>query len=118
VGYYFDDLLVYPERLCLENALSAGRHGARVVNYAEVEEVLRGAHGAPAGVAVRDLLTGRVATLRARMLVNATGPWVDQFRARGGNRPGPRIVRGTKGIHCLLPRLTERAPTTARPTTG
>ena len=29
-GYYFDDLLVFPERLCLENVLSAARHGARV----------------------------------------------------------------------------------------
>src|SRR5882762_9741958 len=28
-GYYFDDLLLSPERLCLENVLSAGRHGAR-----------------------------------------------------------------------------------------
>ena len=27
-GYYFDDLLVVPERLCLENVLSACRHGA------------------------------------------------------------------------------------------
>src|SRR6266852_1455613 len=33
-GYYFDDLLVFPERLCLENVLSAVRHGARVFNYA------------------------------------------------------------------------------------
>ena len=31
-GYYFDDLLVFPERLCLENVLSACRHGARAYN--------------------------------------------------------------------------------------
>jgi len=37
-GYYFDDLLLYPERLCLENVLSAARHGARAFNYCEVEE--------------------------------------------------------------------------------
>jgi len=109
-GYYFDDLLVYPERLCLENALSAMRHGARVANYTEVEEIVRGPDGAPAGVKVRDLLTGRVSTLRARLVVNATGPWVDQFRERAKvSERGTRIVRATKGIHCLLPRLTERA---------
>jgi glycerol-3-phosphate dehydrogenase len=109
-GYYFDDLLVYPERLCLENALSASRGGARVLNYAEVEEVKRGPDGVPAGVVVRDLLSGRVATLAARVVVNATGPWVDQFRQRAGvSERGRRIVRGTKGIHCLLPRLTARA---------
>src|SRR5467141_377366 len=64
-GYYFDDLLVYPERLCLENVLSACRHGARAFNFAEVEEVRRDARGQIAGVTVRDLLTGGVARLGA-----------------------------------------------------
>lgn len=109
-GYYFDDLLVFPERLCLENVLSAVRHGARAFNYAEVEEVRRDAGGAVAGVRVRDLLTERSVTLGARIVVNAAGPWVDLIRARAGvTERGPRIVRTTKGIHCLLPRLTERA---------
>ena len=44
-GYYFDDLLLFPERLCLENILSACRHGARAFNYAEAEEFLRDRHG-------------------------------------------------------------------------
>src|SRR5207253_5224773 len=83
-GYYFDDLLLYPERLCLENVLSACRHGARAFNYAEVEEVRRDARGQIAGVTVRDLLTGGVARLGARVVVNASGPWVDDFRALAG----------------------------------
>ena len=109
-GYYFDDLLVYPERLCLENVLSACRLGARAFNYAQVAEIVRDAKGRITGVRARDLLTGRVATLGARIVVNATGPWVDQLRdlARVSER-GPRILRRTKGIHCLLPKLTERA---------
>jgi len=109
-GYYFDDLLVYPERLCLENVLSACRLGARAYNYAQVAEIVRDAKGRITGVRARDLLTGRVATLGARIVVNATGPWVDQLRdlARVSER-GPRILRRTKGIHCLLPKLTERA---------
>src|SRR4029453_14291087 len=64
----------------------------------------------PNGVRVRDLLTGGVATLGARVIVNATGPWVDELRAlaRVSGR-GSRILRRTKGIHCVLPRLTDRA---------
>jgi len=59
---------------------------------------------------VRDLLTGGVATLRARVIVNASGPWVDDFRALARvNDRGTHILRRTKGIHCLLPRMTERA---------
>jgi glycerol-3-phosphate dehydrogenase len=109
-GYYFDDLLLYPERLCLENVLSACRHGARAFNYAQVEEFTRDVGGAIGGVRVRDLLTGAVATLGARLVVNAAGPWVDDLRAlaRVQDR-GAHVLRRTKGIHCLLPRITERA---------
>jgi glycerol-3-phosphate dehydrogenase len=107
-GFYFDDLLLSPERLCLENALSARRHGAEVHNYARVEEFLRDGSRL-VGVAVRDLLTGEVARLRARVLVNATGPWIDDIRTLAGLDGGRRIVRTTKGVHLLLPRLTSHA---------
>ncbi len=108
-GYYFDDLLLFPERLCLENALSAARHGARVHNYCEVEAVTRGAGGID-GVRVRDLLTGRVHTVRASVVVNCAGPWVDRLRELAGvSDAGKRVLRTTKGIHCMLPRMTERA---------
>jgi glycerol-3-phosphate dehydrogenase len=108
-GYYLDDLLLSPERLCLENVLSAVRHGARAHNYCEVEAVARGPRG-PEGVRVRDLLTGRVHTVRARVVVNCAGPWVDRLREMAGTAgERPRILRTTKGIHCLLPRMTDRA---------
>jgi glycerol-3-phosphate dehydrogenase len=109
-GYYFDDLLLYPERLCLENVLSACRHGARAFNYAQVEGFRRDASGVPDGVRVRDLLGGHVVTLGARVIVNAAGPWVDELRALAGvSDRGRRVLRRTKGIHCLLPRMTKRA---------
>lgn len=108
-GYYFDDLLLFPERLCLENILSACRHGARAFNYAAVEEVVTGPQGLE-GLRVRDLLTDQVHRVRGRVIVNAAGPWVDRIRALAGIADhGPHVIRTTKGIHCLLPRLTERA---------
>jgi glycerol-3-phosphate dehydrogenase len=108
-GYYFDDLLVFPERLCLETVLSAQRHGARVHNYCQVEEVTRGAQGFE-GVRVRDLLTDQVHAVRAPVIVNCAGPWVDGLRERAGlTNARARVLRTTKGIHCLLPRITDRA---------
>ena len=108
-GYYFDDLLLFPERMCLENILSASRHGARVHNYCQVEEIVKGARGLD-GVRVRDLLTDQVFAVRASVVINAAGPWADRVREMAGvTRTTPRVVRTTKGIHCLLPRLTERA---------
>ena len=108
-GYYFDDLLLYPERLCLENVLSAVRHGARAFNYCEIEEFVRGRRGLE-GVQARDLLTGQVQAVRARTIVNCAGPWVDRVRALAGVADRtPQLLRTTKGIHCLLPRMTDRA---------
>ncbi len=108
-GYYLDDLLLYPERLCLENVLSAARHGARAFNYCEVEEFIPGSRGLD-GVQVRDLLSGQVQAVRARAIVNCAGPWVDRMRAMAGVADRtPRLLRTTKGIHCLLPRMTDRA---------
>jgi glycerol-3-phosphate dehydrogenase len=108
-GYYFDDLLLCPERLCLENILSAIRHRARAHNYCEVEDVLR-EQDRLVGVRVRDLLTGQMHTVRAGVIVNCAGPWADRLREMAGvAKERPRVLRTTKGIHCLLPRLTERA---------
>jgi glycerol-3-phosphate dehydrogenase len=108
-GYYFDDLLLSPERLCLENVLSARRAGAHALNYAQAEE-FRARPGDGWTVRVRDLVGGDVGELHGRILVNAAGPWVDRVRARAGVEDrGERILRTTKGAHLLLPRLTERA---------
>ena len=72
-----------PERLCLENVLSAARHGARIHNYCQVEAFIPGARGLD-GVQVRDLLSGQVQAIKARTIVNCAGPWVDGCaRSRG-----------------------------------
>ncbi len=117
-GYYFDDLLLLPERLCLENVLSAQRWGAAVHNYAEVVGITnhesRAASREPRKdggweMEVRGVLDGACARVRAHVVVNATGPWADQVRRLAGVDGGRRCVRTTKGIHLLLPRVTDHA---------
>jgi glycerol-3-phosphate dehydrogenase len=117
-GYYIDDLLLFPERLCLENILSAKRWGALVFNYAEVTRIAAGSgqpgtrHRRVAGrweLEVRDGLNGGSAKVTARVVVNAAGPWVDRVRRLAGVDRGRRCVRTTKGIHLLLPRVTDHA---------
>jgi glycerol-3-phosphate dehydrogenase len=118
-GYYFDDLLLLPERLCLENVLSAQRWGASVYNYAEVvgvrsrepraESRERNAENGAWEIEARGLLDGSAARVTARVVVNAAGPWADQVRRLAGVDGGKRCVRTTKGIHLLLPRITDHA---------
>lgn len=108
-GYYFDDLLLSPERLCLENILSAQRRAARIFNYTEVVGLARAAGGAGWRVEARHALSGEGAAVTARVVVNAAGPWADALRRMAGVGDGRRCLRTTKGIHLLLPRLTEHA---------
>lgn len=127
-GYYFDDLLLFSERLCLENVLSAGRWGASAFNYAEVTAIKSREPGPivartgrlqwvperrerrPAWeIEARDGVGGAVARVTARVVVNAAGPWVDRVRRMAGVDQGRRCIRTTKGIHLLLPHITDHA---------
>jgi len=111
-GYYFDDLLLLPERLCLENVLSAQRWGASIHNYAEVVGIASREPRAASHeweIEVRGAADGSIARVTARVVVNAAGPWADQVRRLAGVDGGKRCVRTTKGIHLLLPRITDHA---------
>jgi glycerol-3-phosphate dehydrogenase len=88
-------------RLVLETALAAAREGAVVVSYAEVAGFLDEG-GRIAGARVVDRVSGRELEVRARVVVNAAGPWVDEVAAL--DAPGPRRLRLTKGVHVVVPR--------------
>ncbi|MGH7893493.1 MAG: glycerol-3-phosphate dehydrogenase/oxidase, partial [Candidatus Binatia bacterium] len=51
---------------------------------------------------VRDTLTGETHAVRARVVVNAAGPWVDELRRRAG-ATGGRPLQLTKGVHLVVP---------------
>jgi len=104
---YYDARVDLPERLALENLLDAGAHGARVFNYVEVVEAIK--NGATlTGVRVRDRLTGEEMPVRARVTINAAGPWFERVAgAIGGPLPGR--IRMTKGVHLVCPPMTDRA---------
>jgi glycerol-3-phosphate dehydrogenase len=86
-------------RITLENILDAAYHGAAVVNYAAVEGLDRSS-SVPA-VAIRDLETRTPIELRARCIVNAAGPWVDDIRRMDDSDCTPSI-RLTKGVHVVI----------------
>ncbi len=99
-GGLYHDALTNDARLVLEVVRSAAAAGAAVANYAEVTEVVR-SQGRVSGARVRDRLGAEGFEVRASVVVNATGVWLDRLRTRG--EPGGTI-RPTKGIHILLPR--------------
>lgn len=92
-------------RLTLENAIDAARHGAIVATYAKVEGFVVGGGGRIRGARIRDLEGGGVKELRARAVVNATGPWTDTTLALAdgsGGGKAPAMLRPTKGVHIVV----------------
>ncbi|MFN8094984.1 MAG: FAD-dependent oxidoreductase [Vicinamibacteria bacterium] len=87
---YCDAQAVSTERLTLAFVHAAADASATCANHAEALGLLR-AGGRVAGVAVRDTLTGATLEVRARAVLNAAGPWVDDvlsaFGLRGGRAP-------------------------------
>ncbi len=100
-GARYWDAATDDSRLTLANALGAAESGARVRNHTAVV-ALREAHGLWI-VRVRDILSGEEAEVRARVVVNATGPWTDDVRRMSG-APGQGLVRGSTGAHIAVPR--------------
>jgi glycerol-3-phosphate dehydrogenase len=96
----YADAWTHDSRLCLANVRSAADAAATVLNYAEVT-ALRTAYGRAIGAEVRDVLGSATISLSARVIVNATGPWVDRVRLLedAGARPSSRL---SKGAHVLV----------------
>jgi len=88
--YY--DARVRSARLVLENIFEAIANGAACANYVEAGEHSR--DGDVWRVAMRDRVSGESFETRAKVLVDALGPWARD--------PAPRLVRGS---HIVLPRL-------------
>ena len=86
-------------RLCLENVVAAAEAGATVLNRARVVSIAL-ARGRVSGAEVE--VDGDVVPVRARVVVNAAGPWVDHVRRLEDPRAGT-TVRLSKGAHVLVP---------------
>jgi glycerol-3-phosphate dehydrogenase len=84
-------------RLCLANVRAAADRDAVVLNYAEVVSIDAG------GAEVADRIGGSVVAVRARALVNATGPWVDDVRRLEDPGAGTSVTL-SKGAHLVLDR--------------
>ena len=104
---YHDCQVPFAERLCLENVISAAEHGATILNHAKVTGFLRNGNSV-SGVLVQDQISGETYQMKARIVVNAAGHWVDSVRDMLGKSFRP-MIRRTKGIHLLTPQVSRNA---------
>jgi glycerol-3-phosphate dehydrogenase len=100
-GACYLDAQMDDARLCLEVVRTAALQGACVANYVEAVGFEQ-CSGAITGVRALDRVRGTELLIRARQIVNATGPWVDMIRQLAGDHTGP-CLRPTKGVHVIAP---------------
>jgi glycerol-3-phosphate dehydrogenase len=94
----FDDA-----RLAITIARTAHHHGATLANYCKALKV-RHVAGKVTGIDALDVETGRVFTVKAPCVINATGVWVDDLLK--ATHPGPHrtLVTPSQGVHLSFDR--------------
>ena len=90
-------------RLVVATARSARAAGAAIRTWTAVTGFLREG-GRVTGVVAHDVESGADAELRAAVVVNATGPWVDAVRRFEQDGAVTPLLRRTKGAHVVVPR--------------
>ncbi|WEX90883.1 glycerol-3-phosphate dehydrogenase/oxidase [Sinorhizobium garamanticum] len=97
---YHDAWVSHPERIGIEllrDGLSAGPH-AGALNYATIDQAHAGE------LLLRDCLSGEAFPMQPRLVVNATGGWIDIANGTlfpADTRPAP-LMGGTKGSHLII----------------
>ena len=92
----FDDA-----RLGINLAQSATENGACVLNYMQVTALGKNTEGRINQVQATDLETGQTYTLKGKVIINATGVFVDEI-LRMDNSSHPPLVRLSQGAHIVL----------------
>ena len=89
-------------RTCLSLALTAVRYGAAVANHVKVTRLIKDNDGKVAGATVKDEFTGKEWNIKAKSVVNATGPFTDGIRKMDDDTAKP-ICQPSAGVHIVLP---------------
>lgn len=94
----YTDALVDDSRLVLRVLDEAIADGALALNYVKATSLLM-QDGKVAGVELKDEVSGKTASVKAAVVVNATGAWADRLR---GALAGETKVRPQRGSHIVL----------------
>ncbi|GLD52053.1 glycerol-3-phosphate dehydrogenase, mitochondrial isoform X1 [Lates japonicus] len=85
-------------------ALTAARYGAAIANYTEVVHLLKRADPQTGkervcGAHCRDVITGQEFDVRAKCVINATGPFTDVLRKMDDQKNPRHLSAQCRGAH-------------------
>jgi len=102
-GFEYSDCWVNDARLVVLNAQDAQQRGAIIETRSKVISAVRKKEFW--NITTENLRTGERAEHKARLLVNASGPWVDEVLGETLNSKYSKNVRHVQGSHIVVPKL-------------
>lgn len=102
-GFVYSDAWVQDARLVVLNAMDATERGATILTRTHCVSAARDEQGWTVQLSAK----GELFTVRAKALVNATGPWAVQFLDEVAKVGHDHALRLVKGSHIVVPRLFE-----------
>jgi len=99
VVYYdgqFDDA-----RLLIHLVMTAAERGATLLNYVRLVALRKNSNGFLNGAVLLDVETGTEYEVRARVIINATGPFTDAVR-RLDEPDAPPLIAPSQGVHLVF----------------
>ncbi|KPQ21610.1 MULTISPECIES: glycerol-3-phosphate dehydrogenase/oxidase [unclassified Halomonas] len=105
-GFEYSDAYLHDNdaRFVFNFVRHALNYGAIATNY--VESLGAERHGDYWVTKARNVIDGQSFDIRAKVLINAAGPWVDQHNAMTGQKTTHQHLY-SKGIHLIVPQLTD-----------
>jgi glycerol-3-phosphate dehydrogenase len=103
-GFVYSDGWVDDARLVVLSAMDARDHGALVLTRTACTRALRKQDGWTAELSGAD---GQQHTVHARCLVNAAGPWAEQFLRGQAQQHDTKSLRLVKGSHIVVRKMFE-----------
>ncbi|MCR9254628.1 MAG: glycerol-3-phosphate dehydrogenase [Alphaproteobacteria bacterium] len=102
-GFEYSDCWVQDARLTVLNARDAADRGADVFVRTECARLER--RDGLWEIGIKDAATGETRTERARLVVNAAGPWVDRLLRQAKGENAAHNVRLVQGSHIVTKKL-------------
>lgn len=104
-GFEYSDCWVNDARLVVLNAKDAQERGAVIETHTKVISAHR--EEGFWNITTENLRTREIKTHKARLIVNASGPWVDKVLDKALDSTRSKNVRLVQGSHIVVPKLYE-----------
>lgn len=103
-AFLYYDAVTNDSRLVIEVIKTARKRGAEIANYTRVAGFIKNENGKIEGARLRDELSGGEIECRARIVINATGVWMEDTSRLDGQAANGlnKRLRPAKGVHLTV----------------